>query len=312
VKPTLHLAAVLSVLAVLAFAPAVTVLSPVLCLAAVVMIGAWWLRALIREPLTPVARLGLSVVAGLVSLPLTALVLHVIGLRIDGRGLIGGLAVLVVALGGYVVVRGGGSVGTPHPGHWVGSVEQPGTTISERLSTADAPDDAPDGTPHPGHWVGPVEHVGTTKTRRLSTTAAVGVPALLALAIGGTATAVYQRLPHPAEPGYTSLALAGWAAGIDRPVAIPLAGLEVPLEVSSAGEPSGTADLRVRIGGRAAGPSQPITVTAGTRELRVHVPAPADGCLHPIRISLGTASTVFYGRGPVPARVLTRRGPVPC
>jgi hypothetical protein len=135
---------------------------------------------------------------------------------------------------------------------------------------------------------------------------------VLALLIGGAGTVVYQRMPHPAEPGYTSLALAGWAAGIARPVAIPMAGIEVPLEVSSAGEPARTADLQVRIGERPAGPGLPVSVTTGTQSLRVHIPAPADGCLHPIRISLGPASTVFYGRGPFPARVLTRRGPVPC
>ncbi|MFI6073305.1 hypothetical protein ACIA5C_17155 [Actinoplanes sp. NPDC051343] len=276
---TAHLlAAVLPILAVLAFAPAVPVLSPFLCLVAVMAVGTLWIRALIREPLTPVARLGLSVVAGLVSLPMTALVLYVVGVRIEGRGLALGLAIVAVALGAYVIVARPSIVGSPHP----------------------------------GHWVGPEEHPGTTKTRRLSTTAAVGVPALLALVIGGTATVVYQRLPHPAEPGYTSLALAGWAAGIARPVAIPPAGLEVPLEVSSAGEPGQTAALQVQIGRRPAGPGLPVAISPGTRPLRVHVPAPADGCLHSIRISLGAASTVFYGRGPFPARILTRRGPVAC
>jgi hypothetical protein len=278
VKTAHLLAAVLPILAVLAFAPAVPVLSPVLCLVAVMAVGTLWIRALIREPLTPVARLGLSVVAGLISLPMTALVLYVVGVRIEGRGLALGLAIVAVALGVYVIVARPSIVGSPHP----------------------------------GHWVGPEEHAGTTKTRRLSTTAAVGVPALLALVIGGTATVVYQRLPHPAEPGYTSLALAGWAAGIAWPVAIPPAGLEVPLEVSSAGEPGQTAALQVRIGRRPAGPATPVAISPGTRPLRVHVPAPADGCLHPIRISLGTASTVFYGRGPFPARILTRRGPVAC
>jgi hypothetical protein len=87
------------VLAVLAFAPAVPVLSPVLCLATVLAVGVLWIRALVREPLTPVARLGLSVVAGLISLPLTALVLYVMGLRIEGRGVAAGLAVVATVLG---------------------------------------------------------------------------------------------------------------------------------------------------------------------------------------------------------------------
>jgi hypothetical protein len=245
------LAATCPALAVLAFAPAVPVLSPLLCLAAVAVIGELWLRALIREPPPPVARLGLAAVAGLVSLPLVAMALHVASLRIERRGLAAGLAVLATAL----------------------------TVIACKR---------------------PVEHRGVTRSRRLSTVAAVGVPAALALVIGGTATLVYQRLPHPAEPGYTSLALAGWAAGIARPVVIPRAGIEVPLELSSAGEQPRTAGLLVRIGGRPTGPVRPLEITPGTRPLRVHVPAPADGCLHPIRISVGATGTVFYGRGPSP------------
>jgi hypothetical protein len=143
-------------------------------------------------------------------------------------------------------------------------------------------------------------HPATTRTRPLSTILAVGVPTVLALAIGGTATVAYQKLPHPPEPGYTSLALAGWAAGIDRPLAIGRRGLQVPLEVTSAGEPARTATLLVLIGDRAAGPQRPVRIVTGVQPLRVHVPAPADGCLHPVRIVVGAASTVFYGRGPVP------------
>jgi hypothetical protein len=257
-----HALVILPVVAFLAFAPAVPVLSPILCLVALLALGSLWVRALIREPLTPVAALGLSVVAGLISLPLVALALYAVGLHIERRGLAAGLAVLALLLGG----------------------------LETLLAHAT----------HPGHGVGRVEHGGTTETRPLSTALAVGVPAALALLIGGTATVVYQRLPHPAEPGYTSLALAGWAAGIARPVAIPRKGVEVPLEVSSAGEPATTATLQIQIGGRVAGPGMPIPITSGTRTLKVHIPAPTDGCLRPIRISLGAASTVFYGRGPFP------------
>jgi hypothetical protein len=219
---------------------------------------------------------------------LVALALYAAGRHIDRRGLAAGLAVLAV------VLRGISLLGSRSP------VE------------GDAPAEGEADGSHPGHGVGLVEHGGTTETRPRSTALAIAVPAVLALLIGGTATVVYQRLPHPAEPGYTSLALAGWAAGIARPVAIPPAGVEVPLEVSSAEEPATTAALQVRIGGRPAGPAVPVTIDGGTRTLRVHVPAPADGCLRPIRISLGPASTVFYGRGPFPARILTRRGVVPC
>lgn len=271
------------VLAVLALAPPVPVLSPLLGLAAVVTVGELWLRALVREALTPVARLGLAVVAGLISLPLVAMVLQAMAVRIEGRGLAAGLAVLATVLAAVGWKRADVTQGVP----------------------ADQGRDPADPA-HPGRGVGPDKHRGTTKTRgpsttrRLSTTVAVGVPAVLALVIGGTATAAYQKLPHPPEPGFTSLALAGWAAGIDHPIAIGRHGLQVPLEVTSAGEPTRSAILQVRIGDKPAGPATPIQITAGTRPLRVHIPAPADGCLHPIRISVGAASTIFYGRGPFP------------
>jgi hypothetical protein len=288
------------ILAVLALAPSAPGLSPVLCLVVALIVGELWLRALVREPLTPVARLGLSIVAGLISFPLIALVLHVLALRIEGRGVAAGLAALGSVLAAVAGKRASAAAEANPP-----QANPPQANPPQ----ANRPQANP---PHPGHWVGPVQHEGATKTRGLSTTLAVGVPTLLALLIGGTATVVYDRLPHPAEPGYTSLALSGWAAGIARPIAIPLAGVEVPLELSSAGDQPPSAELRVRIGDRAAGPARPVAITSGTRALRVHVPAPADGCLHPIRISVGPASTVFYGRGPFPARVATRRGPVQC
>jgi hypothetical protein len=318
---TAHLLAVAGpILAVLAFAPAVPVLSPALCLVALLAIGELAVRALVREPLTPAARLGLATAAGLVSLPLMALILHVLGVRIEGRWLATGLTVLAGGLGACTWKQSPSPATPPHPVHWVGGVEQPGTTTSAEPSTTSAPP-AP---PHPGHWVGAVEQPGTTTSPGSSTPRtllAVGVPALLAILIGGTATVVYERLPHPAEPGYTSLALAGWAAGIARPVAFPAAGLEVPLEVSSAGEEPIVAHVLVRVGGRITGPGVPVPIAGGTRPIQVHVPAPPDGCLHAIRISLGPASTVFYGRGPGPALIqararpghpATRTGPVPC
>jgi hypothetical protein len=272
---TVHLlAATLGALAVLVFARPVPVLSAGLCLVAVLAIGELAVRAVVREPLTPAARLGLAATAGLVSLPLIALILHLLGVRIEGRWLAAGLAVLAGGLGGCA--RKQEAAGSPpHPVHWVGRAKRAGTTIFAGLSTI-----------RPGR-----------------TSVAVAVPALLAILIGGTATVVYQRLPHPAEPGYTSLALAGWAAGIARPVAFPAAGLEVPLEVSSAGEPPAQLNLLVQVGGRPAGPGRPVTIAGGTQSVRVHVPSPPDGCLHAIRISLGPASTIFYGRGPGPARM---------
>jgi hypothetical protein len=140
---------------------------------------------------------------------------------------------------------------------------------------------------------------GWSVPRCARTLAAVAIPAVLALVVGGAATWAYVRMPHPPPPGYTSLALAGWAAAIDRPVDIPAAGLSVPVRVSSAGEPAAVAPLRVWIGDRPAGPDRRLEIAAETTStVDVHVPAPPDGCPHRIEISLGPASTVFYGRGP--------------
>jgi hypothetical protein len=134
--------------------------------------------------------------------------------------------------------------------------------------------------------------------RLARTMVAVAIPLGLAAAVGGTAVLAYAKLPHPPQPGYTSLALNGWAAGIDRPVAIGARGIQVPVRVSSMGEPAGTAALRVRVGDRLTN-ARPIEITADTtRTVEIYIPAPPDGCLHRIEISLGAASTVFYAHGP--------------
>ncbi len=130
------------------------------------------------------------------------------------------------------------------------------------------------------------------------TLVAAAIPAGLAAVVGGVAVFAYLRLPHPPQPGFTSVALNGWAAGIDRPVAFPPRGLSVPIRVSSAGEPAGTAPLRVRVGDRPVNARSLPVAADSTRSVEVYVPAPPDGCLHRIEISLGEASTVFYGRGP--------------
>ena len=236
------------ILAVLGFAPRLTWLYLALCLALVIVIGELWLCALVREPVEPAARLGLATAAGLVTLPLIALLLHVLSVRIEGRSLAAGLAATVTVLGAYAIVR------------------------SPKIPAA-----APD----------------------LRTLAAVAVPVVLALVIGGGAVLAYQRLPHPPEPGFTSLALDGWAAEIRGPVVFPAAGLAVPIRVSSAGRPPSTAPLRVQVGDRMIGAGEPVAIAADAiQSVQVHVPAPPDGCLHLIKISLGEASTVFYGRGP--------------
>ena len=128
--------------------------------------------------------------------------------------------------------------------------------------------------------------------------AAVAIASGLIAVIGAAAVFAYLRLPHPPQPGFTSVALHGWAAGIDRPVAFPARGLSVPVRVSSTGEPAGTAALRVRVGDRPVNARDLPIAADTTRSVEVFVPAPPDGCLHRIEISLGAASTVFYGRGP--------------
>ena len=130
------------------------------------------------------------------------------------------------------------------------------------------------------------------------TAAAVALPAALTLVAGAAAVRAYADLPHPPQPGYTSVALNGWAAGIERPVAVPARGLFVPVRVSSIGLPAAVAPLRVRVGDRVVA-AKPLTVDPDTtRSVQVYVPAPPDGCLHRIEISLGAASTTFYGHGP--------------
>jgi hypothetical protein len=133
------------------------------------------------------------------------------------------------------------------------------------------------------------------------TLGAIAIPAIVALVVGGAAVLAYARLPHPPQPGYTSVALGGWAADIAGPVAIPRGGLDVPIRVSSAGEPAAVAPLAVMVDTLRIAPPHPVPIPADTTSsVRVHVPAPPNGCLHRIEISLGAASTVFYGRGPAP------------
>lgn len=134
--------------------------------------------------------------------------------------------------------------------------------------------------------------------RAARTLVAIAVPAGLALVVAVAAVSVYAWLPHPPQPGFTSVALNGWAATIDGPVRVPARGVAVPIRVSSNGEPTATAALRVRVGDSTVD-ARPLQVDADTtRSVDVHVPAPPDGCLHRIEISVGPASTVFYGRGP--------------
>jgi len=135
----------------------------------------------------------------------------------------------------------------------------------------------------------------------LRTLGALALPAVVALVVGGAAVFAYARLPHPPQPGYTSVALGSWAADIDAPVSIPYGGVQVPIRVSSAGQPAAVAPLSVIVDALRIAPPRPVPIAADTTSsVEVHVPTPPNGCPHRIEISLGRSSVVFYGRGPAP------------
>jgi hypothetical protein len=123
------------------------------------------------------------------------------------------------------------------------------------------------------------------------------LPIVLSLIVGGIAIRVVERGTHPALPGYLTVALNGWAAGITHPIAVPARGLAVPVRVSSSGLPTTTQWLRLRVGGALVA-SRPVTVMTGkVYALSVRLPAlPPDGCLRAVGISVGGAGTVFYAR----------------
>ncbi len=249
-RPARLLALTYPTLVILGVVPRLTWLFPVLCLVMLFAVGELWLRALVGEAVTPIARIGLGAAAGLVSLPLVAIVLYLLSVPIRAGSLAVALAVLATILGGFALLR-------------------------DRLAPTPA------------------------DPRLLGTYLAVGLPAAAALVIAAVAVLAYDRPPHPQQPGYTSIALAGWAAGIDSPVPIPVHGIDVPIRISTAGAPPSVSALRVWVGPTPYGRTEFLPIAADTtRSIDVHVPAPPDGCLHRILITVDVASTVFYGRGP--------------
>ncbi|MEU4624105.1 hypothetical protein AB0G04_29530 [Actinoplanes sp. NPDC023801] len=318
-----------------------------LCLAATFATGALWTRAI---PVSftgtgiPAVRGGLAAVAGLVTWPLLALVLHAAGQPVRPVPLIAGCAILITVLGGAAVLRArrrtmrraDARVGLP-----VQRRHAPAPSPADRPSSADIPASPGDplpaggGSPAGGALVAggalpaggplaagnpspvggppfsgdlPVSSSGggfadggvTSRTPRryARTTAAVTIPVVLAVGVGGVTVRGYLGASRPAEPGYLSIALNGWAAAIDRPVTVPAGGIVVPVRVTSAGIGTTTRLLRLRVGGQVVA-SRPMTVAADSvRSLTVYVPAlPADGCLRPVDISVGDTSTGFYARG---------------
>ncbi|BAL91863.1 hypothetical protein AMIS_66430 [Actinoplanes missouriensis 431] len=249
------------------------------CLVALLTTGELLLRALPGPPVpeapgvpgaagVPGARLALAALAGLVTLPLVALVLHAIGTPVRSVPLVAGIAVAA-------------------------TLATAGALLRERWTAraaATAGDDA----------AGDGVAVAAGRRSWVGDGVAVAVPVLLAVVIGGVATRVYVASPRPEQPGYLSVALNGWAAGISAPVTVPVRGLAVPIRVTSAGLATVTIPLRLRVGGRLI-TARPVTVGADTvRSLTVNLPAlPPDGCLRAVSISVGSTSTGFYARGPV-------------
>jgi hypothetical protein len=236
-----------------------------LTMIALLAAGELWLRALAGPPGesgVPAARTGFAAVGGVATLPLVALGLHAAGQPVRTLPLAAGGAVAVTILGLVALVR------IRLTGHRL-----PAQRDGDRS-----------GQPPAAH------------TR---TAVAVIVPAVLVLAIGGVAVRVHLASPRPAEPGYLSVALGGWAARIDRPVTVPPGGLTVPVRVTSSGIGPTTAQLRLRVGGDVV-TSRAVTVPADTAQsMAVRVPAlPPDGCLRAVHISVGRTSAGFYAQSP--------------
>jgi hypothetical protein len=374
-----------------------------LCLAALTATGALGIRALPGLPAetgVPAARPGLAAAAGLITVPLLALLLHAVGQPVRPAPLVIACAALVTVLGAVALLRDHrtGRRSAAHPGlpaqrrhdptptgrpptsprHSAdfpagptppsygrtaapapqdpdappASSEAPGSGVPDGDRASDAGDDelsegrrvsrsdlpgghetsdpelpaqanGPGRAAHPDPSAVPARHprprgsdVGGRRSGRgvpadmsdaglrdssrgpVRTTAAVAIPLVLAVGVGGPAAHRYLTAAHPAEPGYLSVALNGWAAAIDSPVTVPARGLVVPVRVTSAGLAETTSLLQLRVGDRILA-SRPMTVAADSvRSLTVYLPAlPPDGRLRNVAISVGATSIGFYARG---------------
>ncbi|MEV4274849.1 hypothetical protein [Actinoplanes xinjiangensis] len=327
-----------------------------LCLTALAATGALWIRALPGLPAetgVPAARPGLAAAAGLITVPLVALLLHMTGHPVRPAPLVIACTALVTVLGAVALLRdhravrrAGAPPGLPaqrrhdtSPGsaallpgadgaadplppggedpsdlRFPGGDGGSGSRVSDAdggsgplFSGADGASDAglPDarsgraGSGRAGSGAASADAdlpgAGRGSAR---TTVAVTIPLVLAVGVGGPAVHRYLTAPHPAEPGYLSVALNGWAAAIDSPVTVPARGLVVPVRVTSAGLADTTSLLQLRVGGQVLA-SRPMTVAADSvRSLTVYVPAlPADGRLRTVAISVGGTSIGFHALG---------------
>ncbi|MBO3742764.1 hypothetical protein [Actinoplanes flavus] len=302
-----------------------------LCLAALYAIGELWIRALPGRPAEtalPAVRAGLSAVSGLITLPLVALLLHLAGFPVRPVPLAVAAAATATLLAAAALLRD--RLPTRRAVAPASLPSQRGHEATSTLrASAGHPLSADESVESGGHSPGgnpPTDIAGPASAGAAAragghhhepgygrTAAIVGVPVLLAVAVGAAAVRGYLKAPHPAEPGYLSVALSGWAAAINRPVTVPSRGLSVPVRVTSAGLADTTTRLRLWVGGQIVA-SEPLTVAADTvRLLTVRIPGlPPDGCLHAIDISVGTTSTGFYARGrPALARSASCRGGAP-
>jgi hypothetical protein len=262
------------------------------CLLALLAVGELWVRAVTGRPAEsgiPAVRAGLVVLAGLLTLPAVALLLHPLGARVAPVALIAGTALLATVLGAAGLLR----------------------LHFSRCAEGDEAGDEP-GVPAQRHAGAALGRVAARTPATARTAASILIPIVLALVVGGVAIRAVERGAHPGLPGYLTVALNGWAAGITHPVTVPARGLAVPVRITSSGLPTTTQRLRLRIGHAVVASRQVTVVTGKVYALSVRVPAlPPDGCLRPIGISVGGASTVFYARAAT-SRTAPARGRPAC
>ncbi len=256
------------------------------CLLALLAIGELWVRAVTGRPAEsgiPAVRAGLVVLTGLLTLPAVALLLYPLGARVTPIPLIAGSALLATVLAVIGLLRL--YFGRHEPG---GFDDEPGVP-AQRVA-------------------GQTPETSWSHRRATALTAgAILLPIGLSLLVGGAAIRRVETAAHPILPGYLTVALNGWAAGITHPVAVPARGLAVPVRITSSGLPTRIEWLRLRVGGSVVATRQVTVMTGKVYALSVRVPPlPPDGCLRPIGISVGDAGTVFY------AKAQTGRGRTAC
>ncbi|MFI1992226.1 hypothetical protein [Actinoplanes sp. NPDC020271] len=247
------------------------------CLLALLAVGELWVRAVTGRPAEsgiPAVGAGLTVLTGLLTLPAVALLLHPLGASVGPIPLIAGSGLLATVLAVAGLLR----------------------LYFSRRARFGEPDDEP-GVPVQRVAGQTADPTGSRRRAGARTAAAILLPIGLSALVGVTAIRTVEVSSHPALPGYLTVALNGWAAGITHPVAVPARGLAVPVRITNSGLPARTDWLRLRVGDVVVATRRVTTMTGKVYALSVRVPAlPPDGCLRPIGISVGGAGTVFWAR----------------